>query len=127
MPTGPLNCPSPEPLMPAWQLAATVQVSNVLAPVATPNPQARMKLPEESNFCTRRLLNSATYTFPEESVVIPVAKLNAPPVEAWAPGWQTSPEAAVQMLPPVLRFTPLPHVSTKFPSESNFCTRCPRA
>ena len=56
------NWPAPEPAIPAWQLL--VQTWLTAVPSVTPNPQAAMKVPVASNFCTRALPLSATYTSP---------------------------------------------------------------
>src|SRR5262245_56952652 len=56
------NWVGPEPAMPAWQVL--VHTSRFAVPSVTPHPQAAMKLPLASNFSTRALPLSATYTAP---------------------------------------------------------------
>src|SRR5262249_43926313 len=56
------NWPGPQPALPAWQ--GVVHTSPFPVPSVTPHPQAAMKLPLASNFSTRALPLSATYTAP---------------------------------------------------------------
>src|SRR5262245_34397553 len=78
------NWPAPEPGMPAWQLA--VQTSLCAAPSVTPHPQAARKLPLASNFCTRALPLSATYTTPfVGATATPTGVWNWPAPEPWLP------------------------------------------
>ena len=46
--------------MPDWQVLAAVQTSNAMAPVSTPNPKARMKVPLGPKTLMRSLPASAT-------------------------------------------------------------------
>src|SRR5262245_21186416 len=80
------NWPGPEPALPAWQVL--VHTSLCATPSATPHPQAAMKVPFASNFCTRALPLSATYTppgLPRSSVATPTGVWNWPAPEPGLP------------------------------------------
>jgi hypothetical protein len=79
---GALSSPPSPPWAPAWQLAATVQIPMPAPPTSL--PQARRKLPDESNLSIRWLLKSATYTLPP-SVATPRGVWNSPPSPPNAP------------------------------------------
>src|SRR5439155_11124742 len=66
-PKGALNCPSPEPKIPAWH--EEVQVSKAAMPSCTPQPKVSRKVPVFVNFWMRLLPWSATKTFPLPSTV----------------------------------------------------------
>src|SRR5262249_11389088 len=60
---GNVNCPAPEPTMPAWQSDLLWQTSLCALPSLTPQPQAALNSPFLSNRWTRAFPLSATYTW----------------------------------------------------------------
>src|SRR5215472_11806564 len=84
-PDGPLNCPLPEPAIPARHVP--VQTSNFSAPSLTPKPTASTNEPLELNFSKRLFMLSATHTLPLESSATAVGNENCPLPEPAAPNW----------------------------------------
>src|SRR5262245_45407714 len=79
------NWPGPEPGIPAWHVLE-VQTSLFAWPSATPHPHAATKLPRASNFMTRALPLSATYTAPFDAwIATPTGVCSSPLPEPWPP------------------------------------------
>src|SRR5262245_63847600 len=85
--------------MPAWQLA--MQTSLCAAPSVTPHPKVARKLPLASNFCTRALPLSATYTLPAVGeTATPTGVWNWPAPEPWLPNVDRGTRTACAVAPP---------------------------
>src|SRR3954447_21318544 len=101
------------------QSAATVQTSKPVPP-ATPSPQARRKLPTESNFWIRLLPESATYRLPAESTATPAGLNISPPVPLVdpLPAWQFAATVQIPTTPAPSPFTSLPQARSQVPDAA---------